>query len=165
MDLKNLIVEKEGKRDSVRVPWTEDGNVGFVIAYTGRDVLMKARKKALIRSFNPKSHRIEENLDESRFDFEVLRETLIGWWGLKIKHLKDILDPSRIDLSKLKAEDLEKDVPFNEENRDIIISFYNLNFNNFLTSVATDIEVYRKCKEEELEKNLENFPAGSSKGV
>lgn len=159
MDLKSIVKSIPTSAQGVRVPWDEKGEVGFCLLYTGKDILSRSREKSLIRKYDHKTHRIEEKLDSEKFDLEVLRETVVGWWGLKVKYLKDILDPSKAALNLTDAQ-LEEEVPFNDENRDVILTNYNLTFNNFITSVAMDIEVYRQYKNEELEKNLKTSQLG-----
>lgn len=152
MKLSDLIkVTKEEKDTGVKVPWDESGDIGFILRYCGKGELMKARNDSLKKKFNHKTHQVDETLDEPKFDFEVMKYTLAGWWGLKVKHLPEILDP-KIDLSGL-GDQGELVVDFNDENKEFIINGYNLTFSRFVSSVATDIEMYRKYKEDKELKN------------
>lgn len=152
MNLKDVVKVTDKKEDEgVRVPWNETGDVGFILAYCGKGSISKARKNSLTKTHNFKTHQFDETLDDEKFDYEVMKATVKGWWGLKAKHLKEILDPSRFDLKEFEGS--EEDVPVTDDNKDIIIRNYNLTFSRFVSSVTMDIEVYRKYQEEVEVKN------------
>ena len=153
MNLKDLIKVKTEKEQGIRVPWDEKGDVGFIISYCGRDVIVKARKAALKTSFNYKTRQYDETLDDEKFDYEIMKSTIVGWWGLKAKNLAEILDPSTTELV-ISDTDLEQEISYTPESKDILIKNYNLTFSRFISAVSMDIEEYRKCKEESLRKNL-----------
>lgn len=152
MDLKSLVKVKETSVEGgVRIPWDENGDVGFIVQYCGKSAIAKARKSSLTKQLNRKTHQYEEILDDDKFDYEIMKNTIKGWWGLKVKHLKEILDP-RVDLSALKGQE-EVEIDFSPDNLDLIINNYNLTFSRFISGASLDIEIYTKHQEEEEIKN------------
>ena len=151
MNLKDIVTVKTGTKEGVKVSWEDDQSVGFLVAYCGRDILNKARKNSTEKRLNNKTHQIEEIIADDKFDREIMDAVLVGWWGLKVKHLKQILDLS-IEI-KVDEKDLEKDVEFTSDNKQIILNTSNLTFGRFITGVALDIETYRRYQEEQAIKN------------
>jgi len=151
MDLKGLKV-KEDSDKGVKIPWNDEGDMGFIVNYCGKSAISKARKASLTKKLNTKTHQYEDILDDDKFDFAIMKNTIKGWWGLKVKHLKEILDP-RVDMSELVGQE-EDEVEFNLDNLDFIIKNYNLTFSRFISGASLDIEVYNKHQEEDQIKNL-----------
>ena len=83
---------------------------------------------------------------------ELMKQSVLGWEGLKGKHLKELLDPSTTKI-KITEENEEVDIPFNAENKEVLLSCYNIAFSRFISEVSTDAEEYKKHQEEEQEKN------------
>jgi hypothetical protein len=144
MLLKDVAKVKEGAVGGVKIPWDDTNEIGFIITYCGKESINKARKKSLTKKLNTKTHQYEDTLDDDMFDYAIMKNTIIGWWGLKGKYLKEILDP-RIDVSAVSPEEI---VEFNPDNLDFIIKNYNLTFSRFISGASLDIEVYNKHQEE-----------------
>jgi hypothetical protein len=151
MDLKSLVKVRENLSSGVWIPWDEKGEISFNVTYCGKDAISKSRKASLSKKLNQRTHQYEETLDDDKFDYAIMKNTIIGWKGLKVKHLKEILDP-RVDMSELAGQD-EVEVEFNADNLDFIIKNYNLTFSRFISGASLDIEVYNKHQEEEQIKN------------
>lgn len=151
MNLKEAVKMKDIQNKGVKVPWDENNNVGFIVGYCGRMSLLSARRKATEKVHNIKTHQIDERINDDKFEVTLMDESLLGWWGLKGKHLVEILDPmAEINLSE---KELEEDIPYTTENKEIILKLHNPTFSRFISSVSLDIEVYQKYKEEILIKN------------
>ena len=149
MILKDVVKVRESSADGVKIPWDETNEVGFIVKYCGKDSITKARKASSVKKLNPKTHQYEDNLDDEKFDYAIMNSTITGWWGLKGKHLKEILDP-RVDVSEIAPEEI---VEFTPENLDFIIKNYNLTFSRFVSGASLDIEVYNAHQEETEIKN------------
>jgi len=162
MNLKDLITVRGDSEvaEGVRVPWDETGDVGFVVSYCGKKAITKARKKSLQKKLNPKTHQFEEDIDEEKFDFELMNAMVQGWWGLKAKHVPEILDPT---IFNIEITDPETEIPFTPESKDILIKNYNLTFNRFITTAAMDIETYQRFRDEQAIKNSKTSQTGSDK--
>ena len=149
VDLRNIVkVAEEG--EGVWAPWEEDETVAFKIAYMGRELLRRVRRKSVVKTVNPKTKRIEEDINEDILDKELMASSLVGWRGLKLKHLNSLLDPS---VTITFDGDPEAEVPFTPENKEILLNCFNLAFSRFISGVSADAETYRKLREQSLEKN------------
>lgn len=150
-DIKSLVTVKEkAESEGVWVNW--DDELSFLVNYIGKGIIKEARKKSLVKTANRRTHQIEESIDDDKFDKELMELSFSSWKGMKVKHLKELLDPSITEIVASPDKD-ELAVEFSEENKGMLTSYYNLSFSRFITSVATEIEVYQKYKEEELLKN------------
>lgn len=162
VNLKDIAkIRPEGEReDGIFVPWGDESDTPeFKISYMGREIIKKARKAALTNSWSKKAHRMEENIDEDKLDKVLMELSVVGWKGLKVKHLKEILDPSSVVL-ETDSENMEAEVEYNPENKDIIITHYNLSFSRFVSGISLEVDTYRKYKEEQLRKNSSGSQAG-----
>jgi len=151
MNLKEIVKVRESSDEGVKIPWDEEGTVLFSVKYCGKNSISKARKSSLTKKLNPKTHQYEDTLDDDKFDYAIMKNTITGWSGLKAKHLKEILDPA-VDLSTLAGQE-EVEVEFTPENLDFIIKNYNLTFSRFISGASMDIEVYNKHQEVDAIKN------------
>ncbi len=148
---EKIKVREKAEEKGIFIPWSEDGEMGFLIKYCGKEAISKSRKASLTKKLNPKTHQYEDTLDDDKFDYAVMKNTIKGWRGLKVKHLKEILDP-RVDMSELVGQE-EVEVEFTPENLDFIIKNYNLTFSRFISGASLDIDVYNQHQEEEQTKN------------
>ena len=151
MNLKDFVKVRESSDEGVRIPWDETGNIGFLITYCGKEAIAKARKASLSKKLNTKTHQYEEVLDDDKFDYAIMKNTIKGWYGLKAKHLKEMLDP-RVDTSGLAGQE-EVEIEFTPDNLDLVIQNYNLTFSRFISGASLDIEVYNQHQGETLAKN------------
>jgi hypothetical protein len=146
--------------EGVWVPWNdEEDSPEFQLSYMGRDLITKARKKALTRMLDKKQHRFVDEVDEDKFDKYLMKLSVKSFRNLKVKHLVEILDPTKTELKASPDMD-EKEVDFSDINLQVILDNYNLAFSRFVSSVSLEVETYRQYKEEEARKNSESSQAG-----
>ena len=141
MDLKNLLVDS-------KTTWVEfPGLDGFEVelANLSRKELVNLRKRCTQNKFNRKTRQFEEVLDDDKFVIEFTSATVKGWKGLKLKYLEDLV------LVDIKGEDPSAELPFNDENSQLLVENSN-EFDNWLNEVVFDLENFRSQEPKESPK-------------
>lgn len=152
MNLKDLAKKEKG--DGVLAKYGEaDDAPSFLISYMGRANIKKAKEKATEKKWDRKLHSMVEKVDDEILTMSLFSEALLGWENLKGKHLLQILDPTCIELN-LTPEQMEAVIPFDADNKAVVVENYNLDFNRFITGISADVDTYRAVKEEEARGNF-----------
>ena len=141
MELKNLLVDS-------KTTWVEfHGLDGFEVelANLSRKELVNLRKRCTQNKFNRKTRQFEEVLDDDKFVIEFTSATVKGWKGLKLKYLEDLV------LVDIKGEDPSAELPFNDENSQLLVENSN-EFDNWLNEVVFDLENFRSQEPKESPK-------------
>ncbi len=141
MELKNLLVDS-------KTTWVEfPGLDGFEVelANLSRKELVNLRKRCTQNKFNRKTRQFEEVLDDDKFVIEFTSATVKGWKGLKLKYLEDLV------LVDIKGEDPSAELPFNDENSQLLVENSN-EFDNWLNEVVFDLENFRSQEPKESPK-------------
>ena len=140
--IKNLIAKESST-------WVEFPDIeGFEInlRYLNREDLMKIRNASLTYKFIKRTRQREEEIDNDKFLEAYAEKAIIGWRGLKIKHLP-ILLPA--DISSL---DANEEVEYSEDDAIELLKNSNI-FDQFITDAMNDFEQFSKKKTEADSKN------------
>ena len=140
--IKNLIAKESST-------WVEFPDIeGFEInlRYLTREDLMKIRNSSLTYKFNKRTRQREEEIDNDKFLEAYAEKAIMGWRGLKIKHLP-ILLPA--DISTL---DANEEVEYSEEDAIELLKNSTI-FDQFITDTMNDFEQFSKKKAEANVKN------------
>lgn len=132
MQLKKLMVD-------TKAVWIDfPGMSGFQVqvANLSRKELTGLRKRCTGQKFDRKTRQVVETLDEEKFVSEFAKSTVKGWKGLKLAYLEEIL------LVDLDGQDLETELPYNEENAEVLVS-QSSEFDTWLNEVVFDLENFR----------------------
>ena len=119
--IKNMISEQSSI-------WAEFPDIeGFEInlKYLTREDLMKVRNASLTYKFNKRTRQREEEVDNDRFLENYAERAILGWKGLKIKHMPALMP---VDIS-------------------------GTIFDQFVTDTMNDFEQFSKKKAETDTKN------------
>ena len=114
---------------------------GFTVqlTYLAREELLKVRSQCLKQKFNKKTRAFEEQLDEDTFLTEYVKVIIKGWSGFKYKYLEEMM---LIDTTSL---DLENELPFTQENAELLMKNYP-DFDTWVTESVGDLENFTKTK-------------------
>tara|TARA_E500000331_G_scaffold340586_1_gene372069 strand:+ start:2704 stop:3156 length:453 start_codon:yes stop_codon:yes gene_type:complete len=146
MELKKLMVDSKSA-------WIEfPGLDGFSVEVVNlsRKELQGIRKKCTTNKFDRKSRQITETLDEEKFVIEFAEKSIKNWKGLTLLHLETLL---LIDLAN---EDPKKELPYNQENAETLVTNSN-EFDTWLNEVVFDLDNFRSEPKRE-----SNKPAGKA---
>ena len=136
MELKSLLVDS--KTTWVEFPGLDDFEVE--LANLSRKELTALRKRCTQNKFNRKTRGFEESLDDDKFVKEFTQATVKDWKGLKLSYLEDLV---LVDLS---TQDVNKELPFSEENARQLVENSN-EFDNWLNEVVFDLENFRSAEQ------------------
>lgn len=127
VSLTNLLVPS--KEVTVEYP----GMPGFEVKlkFLSRELLQKLRKQSTKITF--KKHNPVEELDDEAFLDLYVKETVIGWTGLKLKYLEKL---APIDLGGVENKEIE--LPFSEEEA-IMLMRNSTDFDNFVSEKVQDL--------------------------
>lgn len=106
------------------------------VANLSRKELNGLRKRCTVQKFDRKTRAVVETLDEDKFVTEFTKSTVKGWKGLTLEHLSNLL---LIDVSD---EDLEKELEFNIDNAETLVSS-STEFDTWLNEVVFDLDYFR----------------------
>jgi len=132
MDLKSLMVDTK----SVWVDFPGLPGFEVEVANLSRKELNGLRKRCTVQKFDRKTRAVVETLDEDKFVTEFTKSTVKGWKGLTLEHLSNLL---LIDVSD---EDLEKELEFNIDNAETLVSS-STEFDTWLNEVVFDLDYFR----------------------
>lgn len=136
MQLKKLMVD-------VKEVWIDfPGLSGFSVkvANLSRKELTNLRKRCTSQKFDRKTRQLTETLDEERFVTEFSSSVIKGWKGLTLEHLETLL------LIDTDGKDLSEELPFNEENAEVLVSS-STEFDTWLNEVVFDLDNFRSVPE------------------
>src|SRR6056300_183018 len=119
---------------SKTVEFDYPGLDGFKVklCYLSREELVKLRNRCVSQVFNKKTRQFEEKIDDDKFLKEYTSGVIKGWSGLKLKFLKHLLLVNEV-------EDEEYELPFNEENVEILMKNSG-DFDQWVTEMVGDLE-------------------------
>jgi len=140
--IKNLIAKET-------TSWVEFPDIdGFEvnIRYLTREDLMKVRNASLTFKFNKRTRQREEEIDNDKFLEHYAEKAIVGWRGLKAKHLP-VLVP--VDISDM---DPNEEVEYTDEDAIELLKNSSI-FDQFITDCMNDFEKFSKKKAEEAAKN------------
>jgi len=129
--------------------WVEYPDIdGFEInlAYLTREDLMKIRNASLTFKFNKRTRQREEEVDNDRFLENYAEKAIIGWKGLKVKHMPALMP---VDISGMDAND---EIEYSSEDAIELLKNSTV-FDQFLTDTMNDFEQFSKKKAETDAKN------------
>jgi len=129
--------------------WIEFPDIdGFEVhlRFLSREDLVKVRNQALTFKFNKRTRQREEEIDNDRFLEAYSEKAILGWRGLKVKHLPMLLP---VDISGTNGD--EKVEWSEEEAKDLLQS--SSIFDQFITDAMNDFEQFSKKKADEAAKN------------
>ena len=116
------------------------------LRYLTREDLMKIRNQSLTYKFNKRTRQREEEIDNDKFLEHYAEKAIVGWKGLKAKHLP-VLVP--VDISDM---DPNEEVEYTEEDAIELLKNSSI-FDQFITDCMNDFEQFSKKKAEEAAKN------------
>ena len=125
---------------SKTVEFDYPGLDGFKVklCYLSREELVKLRNRCVSQVFNKKTRQFEEKIDDDKFLKEYTSGVIKGWSGLKLKFLKHLLLVNEV-------EDEEYELPFNEENVEILMKNSG-DFDQWVTEMVGDLENFTTLK-------------------
>ena len=125
---------------SKTVEFDYPGLDGFKVklCYLSREELVKLRNRCVSQVFNKKTRQFEEKIDDDKFLKEYTSGVIKGWSGLKLKFLKHLLLVNEV-------EDEEYELPFNEENVEILMKNSG-DFDQWVTEMVGDLENFTPPK-------------------
>jgi|TARA_E500000178_G_scaffold337704_1_gene377196 hypothetical protein len=129
--------------------WVEFPEIdGFEInlRYLNREDLMKIRNASLTYKFNKRTRQREEEVDNDKFLEHYAQKAIVGWKGLKVKHLPVLLPA---DISSM---DSNEDIEYTEEEAMELLKSSTV-FDQFITDTMNDFEQFSKKKAETDAKN------------
>jgi len=140
--IKNLVAKET-------TTWVEFPDIdGFEVnlRYLTREDLMKIRNASLTYKFNKRTRQREEEIDNEKFLDHYAEKAIVGWKGLKVKHLPVLLP---VDISSM---DANENIEYSEEEALELLKSSTV-FDQFVTDAMNDFEQFSKQKAEENAKN------------
>ena len=140
--IKNLVAKET-------TTWVEFPDIdGFEVnlRYLTREDLMKIRNASLSYKFNKRTRQREEEVDNDKFLEHYAAKAIVGWKGLKAKHLPVLLP---VDISSMDAND---NIEYSEEEAVELLKSSTI-FDQFITDAMNDFEQFSKKKADEAAKN------------
>jgi len=140
--IKNLVAKET-------TTWVEFPDIdGFQInlRYLTREDLMKIRNASLTYKFNKRTRQREEEIDNEKFLDHYAEKAIVGWKGLKVKHLPVLLP---VDISGM---DANENIDYSEEEAVELLKSSTV-FDQFITDSMNDFEQFSKQKAEDNAKN------------
>jgi hypothetical protein len=140
--IKNLVAKET-------TTWVEFPDIdGFEVnlRYLTREDLMKIRNASLSYKFNKRTRQREEEVDNDKFLEHYAEKAIVGWKGLKAKHLPILLP---VDISSM---DANENIDYSEEEAVELLKSSTV-FDQFITDAMNDFEQFSKQKAETDAKN------------
>jgi hypothetical protein len=140
--IKNLVAKET-------TTWVEFPDIdGFEVnlRYLTREDLMKIRNASLSYKFNKRTRQREEEVDNDKFLEHYAQKAIVGWKGLKAKHLPVLLP---VDISSM---DANENIDYSEEEAVELLKSSTV-FDQFVTDAMNDFEQFSKQKAETDAKN------------
>jgi len=140
--IKNLVAKET-------TTWVEFPDIdGFEVnlRYLTREDLMKIRNASLSYKFNKRTRQREEEVDNDKFLEHYAEKAIVGWKGLKAKHLPVLLP---VDISSMEANE---NIDYSEEEAVELLKSSTV-FDQFITDAMNDFEQFSKQKAETDAKN------------
>ena len=142
MKISNLVADK--RTVTVEYPGIDGFKVS--LCYLGRDELVKIRERNMHFKFNPATGNREESVDNDAFLKDYTEKVIIGWTGLKVKHLEKLFP------AETEGLDPNEEVDYSDENAYTIVR-ESVAFDQWLTDCMTHVEMFNRKEEEAAAKN------------
>ena len=140
--IKNLVA----KETTTWVDFPDIDGFAVNIRFLNREDLMKVRNASLTYKFNKRTRQREEEIDNDRFLEAYAEKAIVGWKGLKYKHLPALMPA---DISQV---DSEEEIEYSSEDAIDLLKNSTL-FDQFVTDSMNDFEQFSKKKVETDSKN------------
>ena len=140
--IKNLIADQS----SVWVEYPDIDGFEVNLQYLTREDLMKIRNASLTYKFNKRTRQREEEVDNDRFLENYAEKSILGWRGLKVKHMPALMP---VDISGM---DGEENIDYSSEDAIELLKNSTV-FDQFVTDTMNDFEQFSKKKAEQDAKN------------
>ena len=140
--IKNKIVKESST-------WVEFPDIdGFQISlqYLTREDLLKIRNASLTYKFNKRTRQREEEVENDRFLENYAEKAIVGWKGLKVKHMPALMP---VDITGM---DAEENIDYSNEDAIELLKNSTV-FDQFVTDAMNDFEQFSKKKAETDSKN------------
>ena len=129
--------------------WAEFPDIdGFEInlKYLTREDLQKIRNASLTYKFNKRTRQREEEVDNDRFLENYAEKCILGWKGLKVKHMPALMP---VDISGMDGDEI---IDYSSEDAMELLKNSTV-FDQFITDTMNDFEQFSKKKAETDAKN------------
>ena len=129
--------------------WIEFPDIdGFEVhlRFLSREDLVKVRNQSLTFKFNKRTRQREEEVDNDRFLENYAERAILGWKGLKIKHMPALMP---VDISGM---DGKENIEYSNEDAIELLKNSTV-FDQFITDTMNDFEQFSKKKVETDTKN------------
>ena len=140
--IKKMMAEQS----SVWVDYPDIDGFSVNLKYLTREDLMKIRNSSLTYKFNKRTRQREEEVDNDRFLENYAEKAIIGWKGLKVKHMPALMP---VDISGM---DVDDDIEYSNEDAIELLKNSTV-FDQFITDAMNDFEQFSKKKTEADSKN------------
>ena len=140
--IKKLIAQTQ----SAWIDFPDIDGFSVNLVYLQREDLQKIRNASLTYKFNKRTRQREEEVDNDRFLDAYAEKAIIGWKGLRYKHLPALMPA---DISKV---DAEEEIEYSNEDAIDLLKNSTI-FDQFITDAMNDFEQFSKKKAETNEKN------------
>ena len=140
--IKKMMAEQS----SVWVDYPDIEGFSVNLKYLTREDLMKIRNASLTYKFNKRTRQREEEVDNDRFLENYAEKAIIGWKGLKVKHMPALMP---VDISGM---DVDDDIEYSNEDAIELLKNSTV-FDQFITDAMNDFEQFSKKKTEADSKN------------
>lgn len=121
----------------VEVEYTPIKGFKVKLKYLSREEQIKLTQLATKKKLNKQTRQMEDELDGDKFLELWAEQAIVGWSGLKIKHLPEFYPA---DISSLNPED---DVPYSPETAyDLLMA--SVLFDNFVSGSMRDIDTFKQ---------------------
>lgn len=138
MQLSELLVDTK----SAWVDYPGFDGFSIEVVNLAKPELMSLRKRCIKTTFDRKTHRSIEELDEEKWLKEFTKATIKDWKGLKLKYLEDFII---VDLQSVNPEDC---LPYSREDAYTLAKLSNT-FENWISEVVFDLDNFRTVREGE----------------
>lgn len=152
MELKSMLIDSK----SAWVDFAGFDGFSVEVVNLSRKELQKLRKSCFTTTFDRKTRLPEDKFDEDKFVTLFAAKTIKNWKGLKLEYLEALI------LVDLKGKDKNEELPYSEENAEVLVS-QSTEFDNWLNEVVFDLEFFRDESEgDDLGKTGKILPADGS---
>ena len=132
MELKKLMVDTK----SVWMDFPGLDGFSVEVANLSRKELVSLRKKCTSQKFDRRTRQLEEILDEEKFVKFFTKASIKNWKGLTIEQTSSLM------LIDGDVEDPQKEVPYSEDNAEVLVS-NSTEFDTWLNEVVFDLDNFR----------------------
>jgi hypothetical protein len=133
----SLIKNTVANNRVVEVEYDQIPGFKIQLQYLTREELNKIRTASLKKKINRQTRQMEDDVDNDKFLKLYTERAIVGWTGLKVKHLPQLYPANISGLNP------EEEVPFSPEDAFDLTSA-SPDFDQFVTNCMRDIEVFNQ---------------------